>query len=75
MIAMLLLVNEVIPWRVGLIFASYLIIKGIAFKGDFASYVDMTIGLYMIIIPVFSPTFLTVIFLIYLGQKAFISFF
>ncbi len=75
LIAMVLLVNGAIPWRVGMIFAAYLLIKGFAFKGDFASVVDMTIGVYIILIPVFSVKFFTIIFAIYLGQKAFVSLF
>jgi|FLOH01.1.fsa_nt_gi hypothetical protein len=74
-ISMILLTLEIIPWRFGLIFASYLIIKGLIFKGDFNSFVDIIIGVYIIFIPVFSWKLLTTVFAIYLGQKAFFSFF
>lgn len=72
---MILLQYGGVPWRLAMIFAAYLIIKGIIFKGDFASMIDIVIGVYIIIMPVFSWKFLTIVFAIYLGQKAVISFF
>lgn len=72
---MILLQYSGLPWRVAIIFAAYLIIKGIIFKGDFASMMDIIIGIYIIIMPIFSWKFLTIVLAIYLGQKAVISFF
>lgn len=74
-IAMFLLSYEILAWRTAIIFAAYLILKGFTFKGDFNSFIDMSIGVYIIIMPIFSIKFLTIIFAIYLGQKAIISFF
>lgn len=74
-LAMFLLSAEIIPWRIGLIFAAYLAAKGIIFKGDFASMMDITIGFYIAVLPIFSWKFLTIIFAIYLIQKAIMSFF
>ena len=52
----------------------YLIIKGLFFilvSHDFASYIDMACGFYLIFLYFgFSISFLTVIFSVYLAQKA-----
>ena len=74
-VIMFLLNSSLIPWRFALIFASYLIIKGLIFKGDFASMMDIIVGVYIILIPVFSWKILTIILAIYMIQKAVISFF
>jgi len=73
LIVMILLVNSLVSWRIGMMFAAYLILKGFIFKGDFASTIDLVVGVYIALIPVFSWKLLTIIFAIYLGQKAFIS--
>ena len=57
-----------------LFFAGYLIIKGLSFWGDAASYVDMVIGVYMIILTLGFQVFLTLIFAVFLLQKGFFSF-
>ncbi|MFH1771075.1 MAG: hypothetical protein ABH828_05990 [archaeon] len=72
---MILLQYDAVRWRIAIIFAAYLIIKGIIFKGDFASMMDIVIGTYIILIPIIGWKFFTIIFAIYLGQKAVVSFF
>jgi len=74
-IMMVLLSYSLVPWRIALIFAAYLIVKGLTFKGDFASTMDIIVGIYIVLIPIFSWKLLTIIFTIYMGQKAIVSFF
>ena len=65
---------ELAPWRLGFIFAVYLIFKAIMFFHDFASIADMAAGLYALVLLVgFDVTFLTYIFAIYLAQKGLFS--
>ncbi|MBU1030501.1 MAG: hypothetical protein ABIC91_02710 [Nanoarchaeota archaeon] len=70
----ILLNFSLIPWRLGASFALYLIIKGFIFKGDFSSFVDIFIGIYILILPIISFKLLTIISVIYLLQKGFFSF-
>ena len=74
-IFMFLLNFDAVPWRIAIMFAAYLIVKGLIFKGDFASMIDIIIGIYIFFIPLFGWKLLTMIFAIYLGQKAIASFF
>lgn len=74
MVAMILLTKALIPWRIALIFSCYLILKSLTFKGDFASILDLGAGIYLALIPFFAPKILTILFAIYLGQKAVFSF-
>jgi hypothetical protein len=69
----------IVPFRIVLGFAMYLLIKGIIFKGDFASFIDIVIAILLIIIYFVkssSPFFivLSVVIAIYLVQKGFFSF-
>ncbi len=73
-IIMILLSNELVSWKTGMIFAGYMILKGLVFKGDFASTIDLTAGIYIIIMPLFAPKLLTILFILYLSQKALVSF-
>ena len=74
-LSMILLINGLIPWKIAVMFGVYLMLKGVLFKGDIASMVDFIIGVYLLLIPIFAPKVLTIIFIIYLGQKALVSFF
>ena len=72
---MLLLHHDFTGGRLAFPFAMYLIAKGVAFR-EFASIIDMVIGLYIVGIIVFGfHTFLVYLFAIYLIQKALFSFF
>lgn len=67
-----------IPQKVVFYGAGYLITKGAFFgmAGDIASYIDILCGLYIILLGFgISWTFLNVIVIIYLMQKAILSFF
>ena len=59
--------------KVLFVFILYLLIKGWAFKGDIASAIDLVIALYMITLMFGFHSFLTVIAIIYLLQKAIFS--
>lgn len=73
--AMLLMHYDILGFRPVLPLALYLIAKGVAFR-DFASIVDMIIGLYIIGMIVFGfHTFLVYLFAAFLIQKAVLSFF
>jgi hypothetical protein len=60
---------------VTIILASYLILKGIIFWGDIASYLDIAIGIFLILILAGIKLFsiLTLIFAVHLLIKSFMS--
>ncbi|MBU0461677.1 MAG: hypothetical protein KJ574_03760 [Nanoarchaeota archaeon] len=60
-------------WRFVALFACYLLIKGFMFWGDWNSWADMAIGIYMLIMFLGLHTFIDWIAIIYLLQKAFFS--
>lgn len=70
--------SSLLPQNIVILMGIYLIIKGLAFVligGSFANFFDMTVGFYLIIaafgITNWIPTVLSILFL---GQKAFLSF-
>lgn len=72
--AMILLHFDLISGRLGLMFAIYLMGKGIAFRTDFASIVDFIVGLYIVGMIVFGlHSVMMWIFSAWLLQKAFLS--
>jgi hypothetical protein len=74
-IMILLFQYDVIGTRLFLSFIFYLILKGIIFRGDFASFVDLVIAVYMIFMIFMPITIVTYIAAIYLFQKSATSFF
>ncbi|MFC1723882.1 hypothetical protein ACFL0V_07110 [Nanoarchaeota archaeon] len=62
-----------IGWRIGFLFAGYLILKGILFRGDFASIVDIVCGAWMIVMIFGVSIFVTWIVVVWLFQKAVFS--
>jgi hypothetical protein len=78
--AALILILEamgICPLRPALGFALYLFLKGMMFKGDLASVIDMIISILIVILffvgAVGSFSILTLIAVLYLLQKAFFS--
>ena len=70
---MLLMQFDSVPWRIGFIFAIYLIFKAVMFFHDFASILDLVVGVYTLIMLVGFTSFFTYIFAIYLVQKGLFS--
>jgi hypothetical protein len=62
-----------ITWRIGLIFAAYLILKGWLFRSDIASLLDLLCGIYLFIMLLGFTTFLSWVVAVYLFQKAVFS--
>ncbi|MBW3011885.1 hypothetical protein KY311_01755 [Candidatus Woesearchaeota archaeon] len=67
---------DIISFRLALFFGIVLILKGIIFKENWASYADLGIGVYLIL-SVFGLHALIISYAaaIYLGQKSFFSLF
>jgi hypothetical protein len=59
--------------RILLLFLIYLIIKGVLFRGDIASFIDLGIAVYMIILIFFPITIISFLAAIYLFQKGVFS--
>lgn len=68
-IVMLLVQFDVTPWRVILTASAWLILKGLLFRGELASMIDLAIGVYHILMVVLPIPFLTWVFAIYLIIK------
>lgn len=68
-ISMLLIQHNIIPWNIGVACSFYLMIKFYMFRGDIASFIDLFVGVYIILLMIGVHTFLTYIFAIYLIQK------
>ena len=54
-------------------FIAYLILKGLMFKGDVASILDLLIALYIILMFILPITIISIITALYLTQKGFLS--
>ncbi|MFT4261667.1 MAG: hypothetical protein ACMXX9_04515 [Candidatus Woesearchaeota archaeon] len=54
-------------------FMAYLIIKGLMFKGDIASFIDILIALYIVLMFIYPITIITIIIMLYLFQKGMFS--
>ena len=72
-IALILLHYNVIHFQLGIIFACYLIFKGIIFMGDFASIVDLLCGVYMVLMLFHIHFFMTWVFFVWEMQKVVFS--
>ena len=62
-----------IGWRVGLVFAAYLVIKGWLFRQDINSVMDILCGIYLFVMLFGFTTIVSWIVAIYLFQKAVFS--
>jgi hypothetical protein len=72
-ISLILFNFGLVSGRFMLSFVCYLLIKGLMFKGDVASFIDIIIAVYILFM-FFNPiTFITVIIMIYLFQKGLFS--
>ena len=69
-IVVILLHYDVIGWRIGLLFAAYLMIKGWLFREDINSLLDMLCGAYMFVMLFGFTTIVTWIIVVYLFQKS-----
>ncbi|MEA3430725.1 MAG: hypothetical protein U9R08_05610 [Nanoarchaeota archaeon] len=74
-IVMILLHYSIGTWRLTFLFALYLFLKAIAFRGDMHSFLDGVIGVYMIFLLFGLHSVLTFVAAIYLLQKAVFSLF
>ncbi len=75
-VALILLHYGLAAKPLAIIFASYMLFKGFAFLGDFASIIDLVVGLYILAAVLFGlHTFVAFILAFYLLQKAAFSFF
>lgn len=71
---MVILFNyDLIGVKVLLVFLLYILIKGIAFRGDVASFIDLGIAIYMLLMLILPVTILSYIVAIYLFQKGAVS--
>lgn len=65
----LLLHFSVVPWNIGIAAAFYLMIKFYMFRGDLASFVDLFVAVYILLLMLGIHTFLSYIFAGWLIQK------
>ena len=72
-IFMLLLHYDATGWRAVFGFAMYMILKGIAFRFEFLSIIDLLMGIYIILMFFGVKTFLVYVFFAYIMYKAVIS--
>ena len=68
-LSMILMQHGIVPWNIGVACAFYLMIKFYMFRGDIASFIDLFVGVYIILLMLGVHTFLTYIFAAYLLQK------
>ncbi|MCC7574492.1 hypothetical protein KO361_02780 [Candidatus Woesearchaeota archaeon] len=73
-IVMILFQYGSVKSRLLMSFIAYLLIKAFMFRGDFASFLDACIAIYMIFMIFFSVPLLTWIATVYLIQKAITGF-
>lgn len=57
------------PWRMVVIFAAYLMLKGYAWRGSMPSFIDFVTGVYLLISIFFASTILSWILTAYIGFK------
>jgi hypothetical protein len=60
-------------WRIPLIISLYLVAKGLAFRGDWLSYVDIAIGIYVWLIFIGFTTFFDYLLAAWLVYKGIVS--
>jgi hypothetical protein len=73
-IIMLLFQYGSVKSRLLMSFIAYLLIKAFMFRGDFASFLDACIAIYMVLMIFFSVPLLTWVAAVYLIQKAITGF-
>lgn len=61
--------------KLGIVVAIYLIIKSLIFIKDFTSWIDLAAGIYLLLVVFNIHSAFSVIFIFWLGQKAFFSLF
>ncbi|MBR9690694.1 hypothetical protein GOV08_03335 [Candidatus Woesearchaeota archaeon] len=62
---------NLLPWNIGVAAALYLTIKWYMFRGDIASFIDLFVGVYIVLLMIGAKILiLSIIFSIYLIQKA-----
>ena len=61
--------------KLGIFIAIYLILKSLIFLKDPTSWIDLTAGVYLLLVVFNIHSFFSVIFILWLGQKAFFSLF
>ncbi len=65
---------HLVGWKIGLLCASYLIFKGVFFRTNIISLIDIIAGMYIVILFIFSiKTIASFIIAFYLFQKAVLS--
>ena len=68
-----------VQWDIGIslayVIAGYLILKALMFIGDFSSWIDLIAGVYLLFVVFDVHSFFSVIFVLWLGQKAVFSLF
>ncbi|NQU78174.1 hypothetical protein HQ545_00225 [Candidatus Woesearchaeota archaeon] len=72
-VVILLHYDFLIGWRIGIFFASYLILKGWLLREDINSVMDILCGIYIVILVFGFSTFVSWIIAAYLFQKAVFS--
>ncbi|MFQ5474368.1 MAG: hypothetical protein ACE5DM_00895 [Candidatus Nanoarchaeia archaeon] len=60
-------------WRILMFHVAFLVFKGVIFRDDWNSILDIAIGFYMILMVFGISTFVDWIWIMYLGQKGLIS--
>jgi hypothetical protein len=70
---MLMVQIDAAPWRMILTATAWLLLKGILFKGDFASMIDFGIACYHILMLVLPIPFVTYVLVAYLAIKGVLS--
>tara|TARA_Y100000034_G_C6759867_1_gene338355 strand:+ start:378 stop:644 length:267 start_codon:yes stop_codon:yes gene_type:complete len=61
--------------KFAIVVAIYLIVKALIFITTFASWIDLIAGIYLLLVVFDVHSFFSVIFILWLGQKAFFSLF
>jgi hypothetical protein len=70
-----ILLNWGIGFQIGTGIGIYLIVKSLIFIKDITSWIDLVAGLYLLLVVFNIHSSLSVIFVLWLGQKAFCSLF
>ncbi len=72
-VIMILLQLDLVGWRLPVSCALYLIIKGLIFRGDIASMIDMVVAVYILIMLLLGIWFITILCVVYLVIKGIMS--
>lgn len=62
-----------VGWKLTLIFSGYLLVKGVVFRSNLISLIDLFAGLYVIVLFFGGKTVLSFVIAFYLFQKAALS--